>query len=331
MSDRLKATSYDTKPAPEVTPTLPQWVRNVPGQMIGRTVSVTAPPRPGEIAGYANPGRNPNPATDSQMVLSWAGRTEAPVSVRLAVQCEWDWPSTTFGAFQWFPKPMAALPAGANLRLSNGVPPGAGGTIFNPPPGDFGFLQIEYGAGGALQTLYCDLRDTSIDLPPVNFVRVNAWRYPGGALDGDFPLPFTLEWPMKVTAGLHAGQNGASDGDSAPLFSFGKFNIDPDATTAVRLFMPPHSESFLFGISEGDDLAAVNVRGCLQTRAAAISAAPATGTLNFPFWGPGIPIVPTYRDIGGGFGAALGAQEVEMEAFGATEGCVIYAGVRVKV
>jgi len=317
MTKLQDGTAYDSPKVPVVSTALPSWYRNLPQAMVGRDVVLEAPPRPGPIPGWEDPGRNPLPS-DGQMILSWSGRTEAPVPCTLELQCRWADGNGFTGGIAVFPPIMAALMAGQNARL-NGIPVEPG-FVFNPDPHDAGYFEIQYGAGGAQQSIVVDLRDQAIDLPPVNWVRVSAYRYPGGADRGTYDPPTTLRYPIRVTAGLHGGASQQAEGD--PICSAGRFRIG-EVNLPIRTWVPAHGTGYLYGIASDDAAAVVTVEGAILTRSATASGG--AGAQFFPFWGPGIPYVPTNPGAGG-------AQFVDA-IVGGTPGqlAAVYIGSRIGV
>ena len=328
---KLNRISYDGETLERVESAQPSWYRNLPGQMIGRSVELIAPRRPPALEGasglWADPGRNPNPS-DETLVFSWNGRTSAPLPVTFTAQCNWaNEPVSGVDLFTAFdPVPMASLMAGINARNPDGTPvivpasPSSPEINFNPSPLDGGFFRVTYGVGGTQHEMRLDLRDQAVDLPSCSWVRVSAARYPGGASRTPVNIIFTRRLPIVVSCALHAGSQEAN---ADPIYSLGKFRTATEGIEVrYQLWPIANASEFLYGLSEGTSAGVVSVEGCVQTRSELVSVG--TGTSNFPFWGPGLPLVPTsYSSFGLPFILMTAA------SFPA-EQHIIYAGFRIR-
>jgi len=291
---RLNAFSYDGEEVPTVSAAQPSWYRNLPNQMVGRSITAEFPRRPGGAGVFVDPGLNPN-MSGNQLLISWQGDTAAPIPVTLSIRVD---SLANIGMETLFPAFSYGLFAGQNNR-----PPPAGipfdNGISTIEARNTGYIEISYGVGGDQKRAFFDARDGSYDLPPVSWVRVSFQRYAGGWLQavaappGPNPLGVRLLTSLEtleIGASLHAGSHA---GDYMPIFSSIMNRVNPGVTATIPVIAPMRAREFLYGVPD-DDVSLVNVTatGAIQTKSRILSG-PTPGSFNQPYWGPGIPVLPS--------------------------------------
>jgi len=300
----LQRIDYDGRELEAIEQAKPAWYRNLPGQMVGRRVIIPAPRRPPPLPPqFADPGQNPD-QSNYVLLLAWNGRTDAPIPVSLSLRVS---PVTSTQETTLFPPITQALFAGQNARDASGAPLSDTSII---QARNTGFVDLTYGVGGDQKRAVFDLRDGTFDLPPVSWVRVAVQRYAGGYAEfsatppelapGKFfdvpELADTIRDPLEVGASLHAGSHS---GDYMPIFSSFFNQVNSGAVDTFTCIVPPRAREFVYGVPDDEQsLVNVTVTGAVQTRSRVLGG-PTPGTINQPYWGPGIPIIPASDENGG--------------------------------
>ena len=285
---KLNRIDYDSEQLEAVEQAKPSWYRNLPGQMVGRSIVMQPPVRPPAGGGFPDPGSNPD-QSNYQLLLSWQGRTDAPLPVSLSIRVT---PIVDPALDSVFPPLQYGFFAGQNLR-AGGLPVEDNAMI---EARNTGFIDVTYGVGGDQKRALFDLRDGTFDFPPVSWIRVSAQRYAGGFLRAVAPafddlgvgLSDTVNDPIEFGASLHSGSHA---GDYMPVFSSFMNRVRPGASQTYTVLAPPRAKEFLYGIpSDDQSLVNVTVSGAVLTRSRILGGV-TPGSINQPYWGPGIPVL----------------------------------------
>ncbi len=320
----LNAISYDDEEIPTVSAGQPGWYRNLPGQMVGRTITAPFPDRPPPSGIYTDPGRNPD-INDYELVLSWQGKTDAPIPVSLSIRVD---AIQDRGVRNVFPTQSYGLFAGQNIRPGDGETPADPLTSIEAR--NTGFINLSYGVGGDQKHAMFDARDGTYDLPPVSWVRVNFQRYAGGwlqAVAGPPPDPglgvrlVSSFETLQIGASLHAGSHA---GDYMPVFSSIMNRVNPGTSAQIPVIAPARAREFLYGVPDTTvGLINVTASGALQTRSRILSGGPTPGSFNQPYWGPGVPLIPS-----SGVDGETQIVTLDVDNVGPTQQ-LVYAGFRI--